>query len=102
MSSSSRRPARKGATRPTPADSAARYRKRLRERLASADEVRGPTRNLGPQFDGVGLERAERQLYDLEPTSVLAFYGAMVALWVAIPALVLAVLNYRSRTRDDE
>ena len=80
--------------------SGANHRRRLREQLRQADELRGPTRNLNPRFDGIRLEEL---IATVRTTQVVLTVMAAYALMIAVPALVLAVLNYQSRqSRQDE
>ena len=80
--------------------SGGKHRQRLREQLRQADEWRGPTRNLNPRFDGIRLEEL---ITTMRTTQSVSIVMAGYALMIAIPALVLAILNYQSRhSRQDE
>jgi len=74
--------------------------RRVPERLRRArDGLGGSVRNLESRFDGARLYDIDREL---RARTYAALIAASYALMIALPALVLAVLNYQARTAQPD
>ena len=77
-----------------------RTQRRVPEGLRRArDGLGGSVRNLEARFDGARLDDVDRELR-ARPHAALA--ASSYALMIALPALVLSVLNYQARTAQPD